>query len=290
MKPEQDSGHCVIVHVHLFKNAGSTFDWSLKRNFGSAFIDHREDDKMRKGADYLGPYLRQWQPKALSSHHIMLPLPEIPGMTLLPVFMLRHPMDRLGSVYAFEKKQKANTKGAIKAKEMPFAEFIRWYMQPGSPATVRDFQVRRCSGKTRAGKPLEPTDYQEALKTLGNSPLVGIVEAYDESMIVFEDVLRNYFPGMDLSYKKQNVGKRQSETLEQRVAGIEAALGDDLVNLVMENNQYDFMLYEAAKKMLHSRMSEIADFDARLKDFHNRIESLQQGVMPVNPLLGASHT
>ncbi len=286
MNPESNR-HFVIIHVHMFKNAGSTLDWSLRRNFGDAFIDHREDDKMRQGAKYLGPFLQERKPKALSSHHITLPLPEIKGMTLLPVFILRHPIDRLGSVYAFEKKQKADTKGAIKAKKLSFAEFIRWYMKDTSPATVRDFQTRWCSGKTGTAKPLQQKDYQEALKTLENSPMVGIVESYDESMLVFEDVLTSCFPGIDLSYKKQNVGKRQAETLAERISGIKAALGEDLVKIVMEKNHFDFKLYETAKSILQSRISEVADFEAKLEDFRNRMTPLQKAGAPLNPLVSS---
>ena len=37
----------VILHGHIFKNAGTTLDWALKRSFGKAFVDHRRDDQMR---------------------------------------------------------------------------------------------------------------------------------------------------------------------------------------------------------------------------------------------------
>ena len=60
----------------MFKNAGTSFDWSLRRSFGDAFIEHHDDDAMRKGADYLEPFLLD-RPhiKALSSHWITFPLP-----------------------------------------------------------------------------------------------------------------------------------------------------------------------------------------------------------------------
>ena len=41
----------VILHGHIFKNAGTSFDWSLERSFGEAFVDHREDKLMREGRD-----------------------------------------------------------------------------------------------------------------------------------------------------------------------------------------------------------------------------------------------
>ena len=280
----KESGEAVIIHVHLFKNAGSTFDWSLKRNFGSAFIDHRDDDQMRKGAAYLGPYLKRWRPKAISSHHIKLPLPEIEGMRLLPVFLLRHPIDRIGSVYSFEKRQKASTKGAIKAKEMTFAEFIHWYMEDSSPATIRDFQTRWCSGNTGTAKPLTRKDYEAAVRTLENSPLVGIVESYKESMVVFEEALVKYFPDIDLSYKKQNVDRRQKENLEDRIFRIKEGLGDDLVKLVMEKNRYDFMLYERAKQILTARIASVLDFNQKIEEFQSRIFSTQAVPLPIGHL------
>ncbi|HDR50798.1 MAG TPA: hypothetical protein ENN90_04130, partial [Mariniphaga anaerophila] len=62
----------VIIHKHLFKNAGTTFDWSLHNNFGTDFCDHRDDEPMRKeGQPYLIRYLKEHPNiKALSSHHV----------------------------------------------------------------------------------------------------------------------------------------------------------------------------------------------------------------------------
>lgn len=34
----------VIIHRHLFKNAGTTFDAILENNFGRIFCDHRYDE------------------------------------------------------------------------------------------------------------------------------------------------------------------------------------------------------------------------------------------------------
>ena len=38
----------IILHGHIFKNAGTTFDWSLQKNFGKNFLDHRKDLLMRR--------------------------------------------------------------------------------------------------------------------------------------------------------------------------------------------------------------------------------------------------
>ncbi len=262
----------VIVHVHMFKNAGSTFDWSLKKNLGKDFVDHRDDDNMRKGARYLGPYLEEKKNiKAISSHHIRLPLPEINGIYCLPVFILRHPIDRIGSVYAFAKKQKSDTIGAIKAKELSFGDYVRWFMDTSRPATIRDFQTRYCSGNIGYLKYITEKQYESALRSLRNTPLVGIVELYDESMVLFEQSLKIFFPSIDLSYKKQNIGKRQAYRMEERIMNIAEELGKETMNLVMKNNKYDFMLYDKAKEMLLANISNIPDFDEKLKAFREKL-------------------
>jgi hypothetical protein len=257
----------IIVHVHMFKNAGSTFDWSLKKNFGKDFIDHRDDDKMRTGAKYLSPYLKEnAHIKAISSHNIRLPLPDDKKWLCLPVFILRHPIDRIGSVYAFHKKQKEKTIGALKAKEMPFNEYVRWFMGASRPAILRDFQTRYCSGRFGAGKKLTEKDYNDALQSLHNTPLVGIVEQYAESMVLFEQKLKDFFPTINLSHKKQNIGKRQALSIETRIENIKKELGKDLMSQVEENNKYDFMLYEEAKKLLTARVTGLTGFDKRVSE------------------------
>ncbi len=257
----------IIVHVHMFKNAGTTFDWSLEKNFGEAFIDHRDDDKMREGAKYLGPFLKEnAHIKAISSHHIRLPLPDIDAALCLPVYILRHPIDRIGSVYAFHRKREANSIGAMKAKEMSFSGYVQWFMDSSRPATIRDFQTRYCSGRFGGGKKLTVKDYDEALQSLHNTPLVGTVEHYAESMVLFEQKLKDFFPAIDLSYKKQNIGKRQAVGLETRIENIKKELGEDLTQQVIESNKYDFMLYEEAKQLLSSRTSGLSGFDERVRE------------------------
>ena len=62
----------VILHGHIFKNAGTTFDWSLERCFGEGFVDHRDDKTMReRRARHLAELVNDAPSlRALSSHHL----------------------------------------------------------------------------------------------------------------------------------------------------------------------------------------------------------------------------
>ena len=268
-----DPARPVLLHCHLFKNAGSTLDWSLARNFGSAFVDHRDDDDMRRGAQYLGPYLeRHPQLRALSSHHVRLPLPESAAYRLLPIVALRHPVDRARSVYEFERRQQADTPGAQKAKELSFSDYLRWRIRDDVAPTVRNFHCAFLSGHfdTR----IEEADYQAAAARLLQTPLMVVVEHYDESMVLLEHALREDFPDIDLAYLAQNVSPGRAQSLEARVQAVYEELGPELERDFLQANHWDMQLYTDALAMFRERIGGVGALQQRLQQFRARCRAL----------------
>jgi len=263
----------VVLHCHMFKNAGTTLDWSLARNFGSGFVDHRDDESMRQGEAYLGKYIEEHPDmSAISSHHVRFPLPKSPRLEVLPIIALRHPIDRIGSVYKFEHRQDADTRGAIKAKELSFTDYVRWRMEPDTPPTIRNFQTHFCSSSF--GKEIEKSRYLEALKKISSIPHLIIVERYDESMVLLEHTLAPFFPDIDLSYVRQNASDERHDSLEERLEAVREGLGDALMTEVREKNQWDLKLYEAAQTIFTERLDRIVNVDALLEDFQSRCRQL----------------
>jgi hypothetical protein len=265
-----DSGpRPVIVHCHIFKNAGTTLDWSLQRQFGSGFVDHRDDDSMRKGAAFLGPFL-QSNPdiSAISSHHVQLPLPESTELELLPIIALRHPIDRARSVYDFERRQDANTPGAMQAKKLDFADYVRWRMRSDVAPTIRNFHCSFCT--STYDSMIGEQQYLDSLALLTRTPLLVIVERYDESMLLLEDYLEPYFPDIDLSYVLQNATPDRSGTLAERIESIYTELGPELTREFREKNHWDVQLYEAANAILVERLGALGRPDSLLANFQSR--------------------
>ncbi|MEM9256111.1 MAG: glycosyltransferase [Pseudomonadota bacterium] len=263
----------IIVHSHLFKNAGTTLDFSLQRQFGEGFTDHREDQDMRRGASYLGPYLQRHPAlKALSSHHIRFPLPESDQFQLLPLIAIRHPIDRAGSVYRFERHQDASTPGAIEAKRREFPEYVRWRMQSDVAPTLRNFHCSVCC----VGNPSEvgEAQFEEALARLATIPLLVVVERYDECMVVLEHTLAPYFHDIDLAYIPQNVAHNRPQDLVQRVDAVDRELGDELSHAFREMNHWDMLLYEKAQAIVDERLGAVGNVDLRLRDFRARCHIL----------------
>ena len=272
----KEDKHVVIAHCHMFKNAGSTLDWSLKRNFGKMFLDHHDDARMRVGGqDFLAHFLGDHpELKAISSHHLQFPLSDRDeALQIMPAMLIRHPIDRVGSVYGFEKMQRADTPGAIHAKKMFFAEYVTWRMQPTVGTTIRNFQTLVLLGQTdQPNQLIDDVSFTRLKAFLYGAPLLGLVELYDESMVLFEQELRPFFSGIDLSYVMQNITPGRRQSLDERVAEVHASLDDATMELLLARNQRDLELYFETKKIVHGRIAKMAHFDHLLSDFRSRCQ------------------
>jgi GT2 family glycosyltransferase/predicted nucleic acid-binding Zn-ribbon protein len=280
---KRSSARPVIVHCHLFKNAGTTLDWSLQRQFGTAFVDHRDDENMQRGAAYLKPYLEtQRQLSAISSHHIRFPLPVSEKLELLPVISLRHPIDRARSVYEFERRQDATTPGAIHAKKLSFADYVRWRMQPEVSPAIRNFHCSFCT--SNFDSVIDEQAYLDSVAMLIRTPLLVIVERYDESMILLEDRLNQYFPDIDLSYIRQNETFGREVNLVERIQQVFDDLGPELTVEFREKNHWDMKLYENALAILGERLGSLGNVEQLLGNIQARCQLLSVATLPGNEL------
>ena len=258
----------LLLHAHMFKNAGSTFDHSLRRNFGDGFTDHRDDDEMRRGAAYLGPYIEEHPGlRALSSHWVTFPLPALPDVVIHPVMLFRDPLERILSVYRFERRQEGDAPGVTRARRHGFRDYVAWRLEQGVGPVIRNFHTRYCSGDYHGGD-LDAM-YLRAINTLDSTPLLGLVHRYEESMVLFEYLLEPFFGNLDLSGKAVNasdavaldyVGKRERALSE---------LGPLLAD-VKEANRFDLKLHAEVETRFERALADVPDLTNRLQDFRQR--------------------
>lgn len=271
----------VVLHGHIFKNAGTTLDWSLNRLLGDSFVDHRDDEAMMSGgADYLAEYIdKHPNVSALSSHHMVFPLPEIPDVELLPLYLLRHPLERISSVYRFERWQQSDSRGAKAAKKLSFVEYVAWRLRDDVPPTIRNYQCLNISGAggVRGSVNNDRQFFLVAAERLQNLPLLGIVDRYDESMVIFESVLRSRgWVQVDLAYVRQNASTEPvGESLEERIELVKTQLSENLSS-VMDRNQFDMTLYRQASQRLDQEIEKLPDFERRLEDYRQRCTRLNE--------------
>ena len=271
----------VLLHGHIFKNAGTTLDWSLARSFGDQFLDHRRDDLMRQhGSAHVVDTLNDSPDlQAISSHHMPQMPGESDGYRFHRLYLLRHPMLRVRSVYEFEREQEAETPGARAAKEKDLKEYVDWRMQRNVGPTIRNFQCRYLAGRFAPGKgKLTDLEYfSAAMQALREVEFIGVVEMYDESMVMAERLLRPIFPDIDLAHVPQNVSRsgRDTRSPEEKLARLNSSLGD-LQKTLLDNNSYDLALYQMGLARLEEEISNFKGFRKALTNFQRRCTRLSR--------------
>lgn len=242
-----------LIHYHIFKNAGTSWEHALNGQFGKAYRKYdgpagysgllEKDDLARYFHNHL-------EVLALSSHIACLPPPKISGHTVITSILLRNPLLRIYSSYFFEKNQDAPTPGAINAKRYDFKGYINWRKRH-SPFAIFNFQTNFCvsEGGERAPYELVPALYEKAIENLEQVSIVGTVEQYGKSLQMLENVLGKYLPTVHLAQAVLNVTSPAST--EKRLAEMSELLGESLMAELTEKNQVDMQLHEYA----HSRLT-----------------------------------
>ncbi|MDQ7075216.1 MAG: sulfotransferase family 2 domain-containing protein [Gammaproteobacteria bacterium] len=261
----------LILHCHIFKNAGSTLDWALQRNYGENFCDHREDALMQKqGAGYLNEYIKN-NPSftVISSHHMPFTPNKISKSWWL--ILLREPIRRVKSVFEFEEKQPISSLGSKMAKELNFSDYIIWRMRDDVPSIIKNHHVRYLNNINNPARIIDDNFVESALSHLNlDNVLTGTVERFDESMVVFEHILKTNFPKLDLAYVPQNTSKQPTCPPHAFLD----KLSNEAKTALLSNNRLDSQLYHKADKKLSTSTREIPEFEKKLKEFKNRCQLL----------------
>lgn len=265
----------IILHCHFFKNAGTSIDWALRRSFGEAFYENKQH--FYSVSDWncnLEEVVKNCSVKAVSSHIFSLQPPVVADHTFFVIAMYRHPIERVTSVAAYEKKQNyRNSLGTITDIEIGLQGYVEAYLQDGTPASIRNMHTLRFAGRDN-GRPVTEEDFTRAVKTLKECKTIGMVEHFDESMVLFEEVLRPSFPSLNLAYLVQNVYQRP-QSIEERIQKLRIDLGEELFEVLLAKNMMDLKLYDIVKNHFLQRIEEIPDFTIKLAHFRERCHTLR---------------
>ena len=232
----------LLLHYHLFKNAGSSVDEMLRQNFGSRWVEAEfHGSGQRSNVAHVEAFLRsRGDLLAFSSHTALLPLPELDGRRVLPILFIRHPIDRLKSAYTFERKQNADTFGARLARTADFAGYIRELLSSPNNRQARNFQACRLAFH----EPAEGgTEHERAMRTLDRLPFVGLVEAYDLSLERLRETYGPLVPELRVISVRKNVTRAEPKPIEAKLQEIQRELGDQLYADLWAANASDIELH-----------------------------------------------
>jgi hypothetical protein len=155
---------------------------------------------------------------------------------------VRHPLDRLASVYAFERNQGGDEFGAVLARNTSLAGYVETRLAMPYDRQCRNFHAWRLAHLFQVD---DGTDRERALLAVDTLPFVGLVERYNASVARMVAWLQPHFPAVQATVVAANVSRDHSITLDKRLAGIEAELGASLYARVLEANADDLAIHQA---------------------------------------------
>ena len=267
----------VIIHYHIFKNAGSTFVSTLERNFGPLFAswDGNEFDRQISGPELVSFLNQHTHILAMTSHHLRPPAPVADFFTFHDVLFLRHPVDRLRSMYDFYRSALPNDDPlTLEAKHRDCRAFFELLGQE-YPHLVTNSQVNYVAN--RGNKIPDPADCERACAAVRNFAIVGATDQFTLCMVTAEHRLRPFFPGLDLSYVSENVTRGRHRRLRHRLQRFEKQCGEGVYSSLLELNQLDFKLTDAAREEAQARFRQVPRSDIAFKEFENRIKKRKSG-------------
>lgn len=252
--PQQDTNcKIIIAHYHLFKNAGTSVDIILNKNFGSSWqkIEFKKSSQQSNYSLVQDWLLNNQNITAFSSHTAMFPLPDLANIFLIPIVFLRHPLARLWSVYKFERKHKKVLNYSIKlAQKYDFAGYINCQLDQAENRSCRNFQTYRLSW-LNANHNI--TELEQAVGGLNSLPLVGIVEHFDLSMKYYSKAIATHYPSFQFEPVHKNITSERNLSLEDKLEQIRSNLNPTTYQRLLDANQDDLKLYEMAKTKLFSK-------------------------------------
>ncbi len=237
----------VILHYHIFKNAGTTIQEILDRNFGERFfrLDTPHRDGRISNAELVSFLDANPHIEAISSHQIRHPVPAAPGFLFFDICFLRDPFDRIRSIYDYA-RDKPDEGDPISdlANSLPLDQFVE-HLLTNMPHWLSDVQVHL----------LGDGDLDRATEAAMGTAFLGVVDCFDQSVIAGRHLLDPVFPNLDCDEPPVNVSKGFEGSLAARRQSFKQACGPRLFAELLNRNRLDLELVERARREVGRRLN-----------------------------------
>lgn len=249
----------LLIHYHIFKNAGSSFEFALDRAWRHGL--HRYDTPSHDG--FISPEdmkryaLGHRSAKAITTHQSAPPPPRIPGRRVLSSILIRDPIARIRSIYAFERAQPSEDPGPVKAKELDFKHYVEWRLMV-SPGMFCNFQVHFCCRDGLRNRSLLTRNHLDlAIEALDKMDIVGTVERYDQWLALAQSIMGDHFDNISLVPVRENQSVPDSVYSEARILQeLVRDLGQELAQELLKQNELDMCLHQVADALLTRKLAE----------------------------------
>jgi hypothetical protein len=267
MKDDSRTGpRHIILHYHIFKNAGSTIYHILERNFGKrvAQVDSAHFNEVLDNDVLLAFLKKHRRVRAVSSHHLLPPKPAHPDFVLHDILFLRDPLARLSSMYDFNRRTDTpHGPLSTEAKRRTIGDFMRLLMD-AYPHYVNNAQTNFLAARNAN---VQETALETAFRVARQSDVLGIAELFDLSAVLAEHSLAPFFRGINFGYIAQNVSFRAPRKLEAHLVHFREACGDHTYEQLLQSNSLDLALLELATEEIYRRFDAMPGHEEHLRHF-----------------------
>lgn len=242
---ERDASRTVVLHYHLFKNAGTSLDALFQQQFGDAWVTREFPAQPAANSSGVREWISQHpDARCFSSHTALLPPPVLTGVKVLPVIFVRHPLDRIASAYSFEHQQQDAGFGSTLARHTSLRGYIETRLSIPQDQQCRNFHVTRFSRMVPATEP--GAELAAALRALHELPFVGVVEQFGDSLARLQAYLQGEgFSDIQLRPVQRNVSRDRADSLEERLERFADEVGQDFYDELVGANADDLAFYDA---------------------------------------------
>ena len=289
---EGERNRVVVVHHHIFKNAGTSFNHALKLAFGERFSEYDLPGGQVVTAEQLAGYIREHiETRAISGHHIALStVPGVDDQTVnrqntdgqkvnnqnangqsaqepnyqtISSVLIRNPLARVSSIYKFERQQDAQTEGARMAKRLSFKDFVAWRLET-APSVFCNYQPLYCSRTNNLQGRYSPTrkDLEVAIANLDRCFAVGTVERYDDFIQMAQAKLSAFYPQIVLQNAHLNVtsdAQSKGPMAEKRLSLEAPSIEETLVRSLGSELVAQLQQQNQLDQQLHAFANQILD-------------------------------
>ena len=255
----------VILHYHIFKNAGMTIENILDRNFGerSCRFETSDRDEWIPNSELLSFLHRNPHLQAISSHHIRYPVPAAAGFLFFDLCFLRDPLDRIRSMYDYL-REKPSTGDPVSelANQLDLGRFVAHLLEH-MPNQVNDVQVGfLANGAMHTGDP-GTQDLDRATRRMMQTSFLGVVDCFEKSLIAGQHFLNPVFPNLNCAQSPVNVSQGLQGTLAERKARLRDACGPRLYADLTRRNAAGLELVDRARGEVERRFNLALNHGAR---------------------------
>ena len=229
----------VVLHYHLFKNAGTSLDLILENNFANHWVTKEFSRSSKDNSAELRDWILE-NPDAVvfSTHTGAGPVPVIDGVKIISIMLLRDPIARIKSAYRFERKQDCDDFFPKLAKSHNFEEYVMARLNILGDLQCRNFQTDRLASLVPGSEPA----LDRAKVGLSRLTVVGRVEHFSVMIDRLIKILRPTFPNFVGGVVKSNTSAKESAKVSidpKFEAYLHDVNVDDFACLEAYNARYD---------------------------------------------------